>query len=81
MIEKLRNLENGTPLIVVYPSGNEMQAIFCDREGDQYYFFDGTIFSFSEAFIKNGAVSFIFDKNDPEKVTILSAELKSLSAV
>ena len=49
MIEKLRNLENGTPLIVVYPSGNEMQAIFCDREGDKYYFFDGTIFSFSEA--------------------------------
>lgn len=81
MIEKLRNLENGTPLIVVYPSGNEMQAIFCDREGDKYYFFDGTIFSFSEAFIKKRAVSFIFDKIDPEKVTILSAELKSLSAV
>ena len=81
MIEKLRNLENGTPLIIVYPSGNEVQAIFCEREGDKYYFFDGTIFSFSEAFIKKGAVSFIFDKIDPEKVTILSAELKSLSAV
>lgn len=81
MIEKLRNLENGTPLIVVYPSGNEMQAIFCDREGDKYYFFDGTIFSFSEAFINKGAVSFIFDKNDPPKVTMLSAELKSLSAI
>ncbi len=81
MIEKLRNLENGTPLIIVYPSGNEVQAIFCEREGDKYYFFDGMIFSFSEAFIKKGAVSFIFDKNDPEKVTILSAELKSLSAV
>ena len=50
MIKKLRNLEKGTPLIVVYPSGNEVQAIFCDRQGDKYYFFDGTIFSFSEAF-------------------------------
>lgn len=81
MIEKLRNLENGTPLIIVYPRGNELQAIFCEREGDKYYFFDGTIFSFSEAFIKKGAVSFIFDKNDPEKVAVLSAEIKSLSAV
>lgn len=81
MIEKLRNLENGTPVIVVYPSGNEVQAIFCEREGDKYYFFDGTIFSFSEAFIKKGHVSFIFDKNDPQKVAVLSAELKSLSAV
>ena len=81
MIEKLRNLENGTPVIVVYPSGNEVQAIFCEREGDKYYFFDGAIFSFSESFIKKGAVSFIFDKNDPEKVAVLSAEIKSLSAV
>ena len=81
MIEKLRNLENGTPLIVVYPSGKEAQAIFCERDGDKYYFFDGTIFSFSEAFINKGAVSFIFDKNDPPKVTMLSAELKSLSAI
>lgn len=81
MIKKLRNLEKGTPLIVVYPSGNEVQAIFCDRQGDKYYFFDGTIFSFSEAFIRRGVVSFIFDKNNPQKVTMLSAELKSLSAV
>ena len=81
MFEKLRNLENGTPLIIVYPSGNEVQAIFCEREGDKYYFFDGTIFSFSEAFIKKGAVSSIFDKNDPQKIAVLSAEIKSLSAV
>lgn len=74
MFEKLRNLENGTPLIIVYPSGNEVQAIFCEREGDKYYFFDGTIFAFSEAFIKKGAVSFIFDKNDPQKIAVLSAE-------
>ena len=81
MFEKLKKLETSTPLVIVYPSGNKVQAIFCEREGDKYYFFDGTIFSFSEAFIKKGAVSFIFDKNDLEKVTMLSAELKSLSAI
>ena len=77
MIEKLRNLENGTPLIVVYPSGNEMQAIFCDREGDKYYFFDGTIFSFSEAFIKKRAVSFIFDKLIPKKLLFCQQSSKA----
>lgn len=46
MIEKLRNLETGTPVIVVYPNGKEVQAIFCKQEGDKYYFYDNTLFSF-----------------------------------
>lgn len=79
MIEKLRNLETGTPVIVVYPNGKEVQAIFCKQEGDKYYFYDNTLFSFSESFIEKGTVTFKFDQNYPYTVGMLLSAIKNLS--
>lgn len=79
MVEKLKTVETGTPVIVVYPNGKEVQAIFFKQEEDKYYFYDNTLFSFSKSFIEKGTVTFMFGQNDPHTVEMLLTAIKNLS--